>query len=47
MKEDVVTPVFMFELTLFQISGPRNDILFGAIFVLQRGINNVIYDLVL
>ena len=44
VKEDVVAAVFMFELTLFQIFGPRNDILFCPLFVLQRGISNAIYD---
>ena len=47
VKEDVVAAVFMFELTLFQIFGPRNDILFCPLFVLQRGISNAICDLVL
>ena len=37
----------MFELTLFQIFGPRNDILFCLLVVLQRGISNAICDLVL
>ena len=47
VKEDVVAAVFMFEFTLFQIFGPRNDILFSPLFVLQRGISNAICDLVL
>ena len=47
VKEDLVAYVFMFELTLFQIFGPRNDILFCPLFVLQRGISNAICDLVL
>ena len=46
-KEDVVAAVFMFEHTLFQIFGPRNDILFRPLVVLQRGISNVMCDLVL
>ena len=47
MKKDVVAGVFMFALTLFQIFGPRNDILFCLLFALQRGISNAICDLVL
>ena len=47
VKQDVVAGVFMFELTLFQIFVPRDDILFYPLFVLQRGISNAIYDLVL
>ena len=38
---------FMFELNIFQIFAPRNDILFSPLFVLQRGISNAICDLVL
>ena len=47
VKEHGVAAVFMFELTLFQIFGPRNDILFCLLVVLQRGISNAICDLVL
>ena len=47
VKEDVVAAVFMLELTLFQIFGPRNEIFFCPLFVLQRGISNAICDLVL
>ena len=47
IKEDVVAAVFMFELTLLQIFGPSNDILFCPLFVLQRGMSNAIWDLVL
>ena len=36
VKENVVPAVFMFELTLFQIFGPRNDTLFCPLIVLQR-----------
>ena len=32
VKEDVVAAVFMFELTLFQIFGLRNDILFCPLY---------------
>ena len=47
MKETVVAAAFMFEFNIFQIFGPRNDILFCPLFVLQNGISNVICDLVL
>ena len=47
VKEDVVAAVLMFELTLFQIFGPRNDLLFCPLFVLRRVISNAICDLVL
>ena len=47
VKEDVVAAVFMFELTLFQIFGPRNDLLFCLLVVLQRGISDAFCDLVL
>ena len=47
VKEIVVAATFMFELNIFQIFGPRNDILFCPLFVLQSGISNVICDLVL
>ena len=47
VKEDVVATVFMFELTLFQIFGPKNDIPFCPLIVLQRDISNAICDLVL
>ena len=47
VNEDVVAAVFMFELTLFQIFGSRNDILFCPLLVLQRSISNAIFDLVL
>ena len=36
VKENVVPAVFMFELTLFQVFGPRNDTLFCPLIVLQR-----------
>ena len=47
VKEDVVAAVFMFELILFQIFGPRNGILFCPLIFLQRAISNAIFDLVL
>ena len=47
VKEDVVAAVFMFELTLFQILGPRNYMLFCPLIVLQRGMPHTICDLVL
>ena len=47
MKEAVVANVFMFELNLLQIFGPRNAMLFCPSFVLQSGIFNAIFDLVL
>ena len=47
MKEAVVAAAFMFELNIFQIFSPRNDMLFYLIFVLQSGISNAICDLVL
>ena len=47
MKEAVVAAAFMFELNIFQIFAPRNDILFCPLFVLQSGIYNAICDLVL
>ena len=34
VKEYVVAAVFIFELTLFQIFGPRNDISFCPLFLL-------------
>ena len=43
----MVAAIFIFELTLFQIFGPRNDILFCPLIVLQRGISNAMCDLVL
>ena len=46
VKEDGVAAVFMFELTLFQIFGPSNDILFCPLFILQRVIFNAICNLV-
>ena len=45
-KEAVLAAVFMFELNLFHIFGPRNDILFCPLIVLQSGIFNAICDLV-
>ena len=47
VKEDVVAAVFIFELILFQIFCPRNDILFCPLIALQRSISNAICDLVL
>ena len=44
MKEAVVAAVFMFELNLFGIFGPRNDILFCHLIFLQSGISNVMYQ---
>ena len=46
VREYVVAAVFILQLTLFQIFGPRNDILFCPLIVLQRGISNAIFDLV-
>ena len=45
MKEAVVAAAFMFEFNIIQIFGPRNDILFCPLFVLQSGISDVICDL--
>ena len=45
VKEAVVVAVFMFELNLFQIFGPRNEILFCPLIVLQGAISNAICDL--
>ena len=39
MKEDVVAAVFIFKLTLFQIFGPRNDILLCPLIALQTAIS--------
>ena len=47
VKEAVVAAAFMLELNLFQIFDPRNDILFCSLIVLQSGVSNAIYDLVL
>ena len=47
VKKDVVAAAFMFELILFQIFSPRNDILFWPFVVLQRDISSTICDLVL
>ena len=47
MKEDVVATVFMFELILFQIFGPKNAKLFCPLIFLQRAISNAIFDLML
>ena len=47
VKEDMVAAVFIFDLILFQIFGPRNDVLFCPLIVLQRGIFDAIFDLVL
>ena len=46
MNEAVVAAAFMFELKIFDIFGPRNDILFCPLFSLQSSISNVICDLV-
>ena len=46
-EEDIVAAVFMFELNLFQIFGPRIDTFFCPLIVLQSGISNTICDLVL
>ena len=45
MKEAVVAAAFMFEFNIIKILGPRNDILFCPLFVLQSGISDVICDL--
>ena len=45
VKEAVFAAAFMFEFNIFQIFGPRNDILFCPLFVLQSGISDVICDL--
>ena len=45
VKEAVVAAVFMFELNLFQIFGPENDIHFCPLFVLQSGVSNATCDL--
>ena len=47
MKEAVVAAAFMFELNIFQIFAPRNDILFCPLFILQSGICNSVCDFVL
>ena len=47
LKEAVVVAVFMFELNLFHIFGPRNDILFCPLIIPQSGISSAICDLVL
>ena len=47
MKETVVAAVFMFELILFQIFGPKNDMPFCPLIFLQSGIFYAICDLVL
>ena len=46
MKEVVVPAVFMFEPNLFQIFGPRNDLLFCPLIVLQSDIYYAMCDLV-
>ena len=45
VKEAVVAAIFMLELNIFQIFGPRNDIPFCALIVLKSGISNVICNL--
>ena len=45
LKELVFVAVFIFEPNLFQTFQPQND--FFPLFVLQSGISNVIFDLVL
>ena len=45
--EDVVEAAFMFDLTILQIFGPKNNIVFCPLIILQRGISSAIYDLVL
>ena len=39
VKEAVVAAAFIFELNMFQNFGPRNDILFCLLFVLQSSIS--------
>ena len=47
VKETVVVGAFIFEHNIFQIFGPKNDILFCPFFVLQSGISSVICSVML
>ena len=47
VKGNSFVAAFMFGLNIFQIFGPRIDIHFGSLFLLQSGIVSVICGLVL